>query len=162
MTRPLFLLVALALPSHAAAAQQAPAQPKPVTRAAVVAKLDSAFGAADTNHDGFLSVAEVQALENSELQKLQAALRARAEAQFKALDTNKDGQLSFQEFLAATPSVKPNDTAAGIVQKLDTNHDGKISAAEFRAQRLAQFDKVDLNHDGIVTPEEERRAASQK
>lgn len=161
MTRPLFLIAALSLASPVAA-QQGSAQPKPVTRAAVAAKLDGAFAAADTNHDGFLSVAEVQALENSELQKVQAALRARAEAQFKVLDTNKDGQLSLQEYAAGTPNVKANDTAAGLVQKLDLNHDGKISAAEFRAQRLAQFDKVDLNHDGIVTPDEERRAASQK
>lgn len=162
MTRFLFLLATFSLSSAAAAQPPASTQPKPVTRAAVAAKLDSAFAAADTNHDGYLSVAEVQALENSELQKVQAALRARAEAQFKALDTNKDGQLSFQEFVAGTPNVKANDTAAGLVQKLDTNHDGKVSAAEFRAQRLAQFDKVDLNHDGIVTPDEERRAASQK
>jgi hypothetical protein len=161
MMRPLFLIAALFLASPASA-QQGSTQPKPVTRAAVAAKLDSAFAAADTNHDGFLSVAEVQALENSELQKVQAALRARAEAQFKALDTNKDGQLSFQEFAAATPNVKATDTPASLVQKLDTNHDGKISMAEFRAQRLAQFDKADLNHDGIVTPDEERRAAAQK
>lgn len=163
MPRPLlFLLATLAVPSSVAAQQMAATEAKPVTRAAVAAQLDSAFAAADTDHDGFLSVSEVQALENRELQKVQAALRARAEAQFKALDTNKDGQLSLQEFLAGTPNVKANDTAAGLVQKLDTNHDGKISAAEFRAQRLAQFDKVDLNHDGVVTPDEERRARGQQ
>ncbi|WP_341631356.1 EF-hand domain-containing protein [Sphingomonas agri] len=162
MTRPLYLLVALSLAAPVAAQQQGSAQPKPVSRTAVAAKLDGAFAAADTNHDGFLSVAEVQALENAELQKVQAALRARAAAQFKALDTNKDGQLSFQEFAAATPNVKANDTPAVLLQKWDTNHDGKVSAAEYRAPTLAKFDKVDLNHDGIVTPDEERRAMSQK
>jgi Ca2+-binding EF-hand superfamily protein len=162
MTRPLFLLAALSLASPVAAQQQGSAQPKPVSRSAVAAKLDGAFAAADTNHDGFLSVAEVQALENSELQKVQAALRARTAAQFKALDTNKDGVLSFQEFAAATPSVKAHDTPATLLQKWDTNRDGKISAAEYRAPTLARFDSVDLNHDGIVTPDEERRATSQK
>ena len=161
MTRILFLAAAAAVASPALAQQKASPQPKPVTRASVAAQLDTAFAAADTNHDGFLSVSELQALENSELQKVQSALRARAEAQFKALDTNKDGQLSLQEFLASVPTVRANETAAAMVQKLDTNHDGKISPAEFRAQRLAQFDKLDLNHDGVVTPDEERRARSQ-
>ena len=162
MTRRLLLLATLSLASPAASQQQGSAQPKPVTRTAVAAKLDGAFAAADTNHDGFLSAAEVQALENSELEKVQAALRARAAAQFKALDTNKDGQLSFQEFAAATPNVRANETPAVLLQRLDTNHDGKVSAAEYRAPTLAKFDKVDLNHDGTVTPDEERRAASQK
>jgi EF-hand domain pair/EF hand len=160
MTRALFLLAAaVALGSPAYAQQQAP---KPVTRAAVAGQLDGAFAAADANHDGSLSVAEIQALEDKELQQVQANLRARAQAQFKTLDTNKDGQLSLQEFSAATPSVKANETGAQLLQKLDANHDGKVSAAEFRTPRLGQFDKVDLNHDGTVTPDEERRARGQQ
>lgn len=150
-------MLALAAPSLAQ--QRAP---QAVTRAAVASKLDNAFAAADTNHDGSLSAAEVQALEDKELQQVQANLRARALAQFKALDTNKDGQLSLQEFSASIPTVKANETGAQLLQKLDANHDGKVTAAEFRAPRLQQFDRVDLNHDGIVTPEEERRASGQK
>jgi hypothetical protein len=153
------LVLALASASGAAAQQQAP---KPVTRAAVAGQLDNAFAGADANHDGSLNVGEIQALENKELQQVQANLRARMQAQFKVLDTNKDGQLSLQEFSAAAPNVKANETAAQLLQKLDTNHDGKISIAEFRAQRLAQFDKVDLNHDGTVTPDEERRSRGQR
>jgi Ca2+-binding EF-hand superfamily protein len=101
-------------------------------------------------------------LEAKELQQVQATIRARLQAQFKALDTNKDGQLSLQEFYAAAPSVRTNETPADILQKLDANHDGKLSAAEFKAPRLQQFDRVDLNHDGTVTPDEERRANAQK
>jgi Ca2+-binding EF-hand superfamily protein len=143
----------------AALAQNAP---QPVSRATVAAQADSGFAAADTNHDGSLNMAEVQALENSELQKVQAALRARAQAQFKALDTNKDGQLSLAEFSAALPTVKVAETPAQVIQKIDTNHDGKISAAEFKAPRLAVFDRADTNHDGTLTPAEAQAAAGKK
>jgi len=137
-------------------AVQVPSQqgPHAVARTTVAAQLDTAFAAADTNHDGSLSIAEIQALEARDLQQMQAAIRARLQAQFKALDTNKDGQLSPQEFLAAAPGIN-SPPAAEILQKLDTNHDGKVSAAEFKAQRLAQFDRLDANHDGTLTPAEE-------
>jgi len=136
--------------------------PQSVTRAAIAAQVDGAFAGADTNHDGSLNEAEIQALENSELQKVQASLRARVQAQFKALDTNKDGQLSLAEFSAMTPSVKVTESPAQVIQKLDSNHDGKISAAEFKAPRLAVFDRADTNHDGVVTPAEAQAAAGKK
>ena len=116
----------------------------------------------DTNHDGYLSAAELQAAQGKALQEVQAALRARIQAQFKALDTNKDGQLSLAEFSAAIPSVKTNETAEQILQKLDTNHDGKVSAAEFKSPRLTVFDRADANHDGTVTPAEAQAAAGKK
>ena len=157
MLRAIILIAALA---PAAAAQQP--QPHPVTRSQFISTTSAAFGEMDTNHDGYLSAAELQAAQGKALQEVQAALRARIQAQFKALDTNKDGQLSLAEFSAAIPSVKTNETAEQILQKLDTNHDGKVSPEEFRAPRLAQFDKADLNHDGTVTPDEERRARGGK
>ena len=161
MTRAPFLLAAALMFGAPAAAQQQQT-PKPVTRATVAAQMDSAFAAADANHDGSLNGAEVHGFIDKEVQQLEANLRARLQSQFKQLDTNKDGQLSWAEFAAQLKGVHPNETPAQIIAKLDTNHDGKVSAAEFRAQRLSQFDKVDLNHDGTVTPEEERRAAGGK
>ena len=145
--------------SSAAFGQNAP---KPVTRAEATAQLDAAFSTADKNHDGTLSLAEMQALQVSELQTVQNALRNRIQAQFKALDTNKDGQLSLAEFSATTPNVKVNETPQQLLQKMDTNHDGKVSAAEFRAPRLAVFDRADTNHDGIITPAEAQAAATGK
>ena len=65
---------ALAL-TGAAAAQQQPAQ-QSVTRAAVVAQLNTAFKTIDANHDGFISSAELAAQQNKELQALQAQARA--------------------------------------------------------------------------------------
>jgi Ca2+-binding EF-hand superfamily protein len=149
---------ALAFPGAALAQQQAP---QPVTKAKLNADLDTAFKGVDTNHDGFISAAELAAQQNKELAALQAQARAKLQEDFKQLDTNKDGQLSFAEF-SAVATVKPSQTAAQILQSMDTNHDGKISAAEFKAQRLAIFDKVDTNHDGTVSVEEMRAAAGSR
>jgi Ca2+-binding EF-hand superfamily protein len=147
--------------ASAAVAQQGGSAPKPITRAQAIATSDQAFGTVDTNHDGSLSTAEVQAAQTKELQQVQAALRARAEAQFKALDTNKDGQLSIPEFVAVVPTVKSNETAAQALQQIDSNHDGKVSAEEFRASRLAGFNKLDTNHDGTVSVQEQAAARQQ-
>lgn len=141
-------------PVHAQAAQS-------IKRSDVIAKLDANFAADDTNHDGVLSLAEMEATQNRELQSLRNALLAKLRTTFNQLDTNHDGQLSFAEFAAQAAAVKPNETAQQVLQKLDTNHDGKISAAEWRAPHLAQFDHVDANHDGIVTADELRRAQGQ-
>lgn len=144
-----------------AAQQQQAAAPKAVTRAQFAARLDQSFSANDANHDGQLNAAEVQAVQNHELQQAQAQLRTRAEAQFRVLDTNKDGQLSLQEFVSgAVAGLKPNVTPEQLIAKLDTNHDGKISAAEFKAPQLQGFDKIDTNHDGVITPQE--AAAAQR
>jgi Ca2+-binding EF-hand superfamily protein len=149
---------AVGFTSAAMAQQQQQAAPQPVTRASVVAGLDSTFKSVDTNHDGFISPAELTAQQNKELQALQAQARAKLQQDFKQLDTNKDGSLSFAEF-SAVATVKPSQTPAQMISAMDTNKDGKVSPAEFQAQRLALFDKVDANHDGTVTADEMRRAA---
>jgi 5-hydroxyisourate hydrolase-like protein (transthyretin family) len=145
----------------AAAAAQAPQQPKSVSRSEFIAQTDTAFAQVDTNHDGFISASEMQAAQQRDLEKVQAAARAKLEAEFKQLDTNHDGQLSMQEFLAIA-TVRPNQTPQQLVQQFDTNHDGKISAQEFRAVRLQIFDKADTNHDGVITPAEAAAAAGKK
>ena len=144
--------------ASAAGAQQQAATPQTVTRASVVSQLDATFKTVDTNHDGFISSAEMAVQQNKELQALQAQARAKLQQEFKQLDTNKDGQLSLAEF-SAVATVKPSQTPAQMVSTMDTNKDGKVSPAEFQAGRLALFDKVDANHDGTVTAEEMRRAA---
>ena len=152
---------ALGFTSAAQAQQPQAAAAQPVTRASVVSQLDATFKVVDTNHDGFISTAELAAQQNKELQTLQAQARAKLQEDFKQLDTNKDGQLSFAEF-SAVATVKPSQTPAQMMQAYDTNHDGKVSLSEFQAQRLALFDKIDANHDGTVTADEMRRAAGSR
>lgn len=141
-----------------AQAPKAPSGPGPISRTSFIAQLDAAFSADDTNHDGYLSPAEIQAAQARELAKVQAAARAKLEIEFRHLDTNHDGKLSLQEF-EAIAAVHSNVTPQQILQQLDINHDGKISAAEFKAPRLRQFDKADTNHDGVVSPAEAAAAA---
>ena len=162
MLRTIALAATFAVLGTSAAAQQQAQQPKPVTRAQYNANADAAFGNIDMNHDGSISLPEIQAAEAKTKQQIEAVLRARAQAQFKALDTNKDGQLSLAEFLAVVPPVKANDDPAAILKQLDTNHDGKISAAEFKAPKIAAFNKADTNHDGTLSVEEQRAATGQK
>ena len=151
MSRSLILAAPMLALASAAAAQTAPVGgPKPVPRADFIKKLDAAFGAVDTNHDGIWTKAELEAAQTR-------AVQQRLQGEFKQLDTNHDGQLSFAEFAAA---AHVNVNADQMLQKLDTNHDGKVTAEEFRGPQLANFAKIDANHDGIVTPDEVRKAMS--
>jgi Ca2+-binding EF-hand superfamily protein len=144
--------------SSAAVAQTQPSQS--VSKAALVKDLDTRFASADANHDGIISKAELASAQNQALQQLLGARNQQVRTQFDRLDTNKDGKLSYDEFSAAAPTVKANQTPDQLFTELDTNKDGKISAEEFRAPKLAQFNAVDLNHDGVVTADELRRAAA--
>jgi Ca2+-binding EF-hand superfamily protein len=130
-----------------------------ITRTSIASQLDANFAATDTNHDGSLSLSEIQALQAKELKAIEAQVQAKLQATFKQLDTNKDGQLSFAEFAATAGGIKANETPQQVLQKIDTNHDGKLSAAEFKAPRLAAFDRIDANHDGVITADEARRAS---
>ena len=144
------------MPRRVAAQQQQ--QPRSVSRVTVAAQLDSAFAAADINHDGSVNAGEIEATNNRELEGARAAARTKLQAQFKQLDTNKDGQLSFQEFLAMAPALKATESPDQLLQRLDANHDGKVTAAEFRGPEIAKFDKADANRDGVVTPAEAQAA----
>lgn len=145
-----------------AAQPSANAGPRPVSRAELIKTLDAKFAAADTDHDGSLSLAEIQAAEARDLQAAQARRKAQIEAEFRRLDTNKDGQLSLAEFSAAIPDVRASETPQQILQRYDANHDGKVSPEEFRSPQLRAFDAADLNHDGVVTPDELRRFQAQQ
>jgi Ca2+-binding EF-hand superfamily protein len=154
---------ALASAVAAQTAQKPATAPKPAAappnRAALVNTLNSNFKTIDSNGDGTLSAAELQAAEGKVQQQRVAAIRGRFDADFTKLDTNKDGQLSKAEFMAAAPtgsSSPPN--GAAIVSQLDKNKDGKVSADEYRAPVLGKFDQLDTNHDGTLS-DTERKAA---
>ncbi|WP_298812691.1 EF-hand domain-containing protein [uncultured Sphingomonas sp.] len=130
MTRALFL-AALALPPLALT-QVAPATAQE-TRKSAETKLDGEFAASDTNHDGFLSQAEVLArmsnmkvsggkrLDPAQAKKIATLFMARA-------DTNKDGKVSEAESQALM---------ANVFSKYDLNHDGRVDGQEAAAARAA-------------------------
>jgi len=149
VTRIQYLVCAAIAVSGPALAQQ-----KPVSRADYVKIVDNHFNEADTNHDGFLSNAELAAQQSRDLARAKANFNQGLTAKFNQLDTNHDGKLTLQEFYGLAPQMQVGESAAQAMNRLDTNHDGKMSAEEWRAPELAKFNKVDLNHDGIVTPAE--------
>jgi hypothetical protein len=135
---------------------------KPIPRAQYLQIVDGRFSAADTNHDGYVTAAEIEAQRQRDLQQVKANMAKQLQDAFKRLDTNHDGKLTLDEFMASAPTVKSTETPQEMIARLDTNHDGKISADEFRNPEIAKFNRVDANHDGIVTPQEQQAAAGKK
>jgi Ca2+-binding EF-hand superfamily protein len=168
---PLAAVVALgaAAPALATAAAQ-PAAGKPAPKAAQAAQaapnratlqknLDANFKAIDTNGDGTLSAAELQAAEGKVQQQRLGAVRGKVEAEFNKLDTNKDGQLSKAEFMAVAPNKAASPpNGANLLAQLDKNKDGKVTPDEYRAPILSRFDKLDTNHDGTISAAERQTA----
>jgi Ca2+-binding EF-hand superfamily protein len=150
---PVFAATAAAQPASKPAPNQIP------TRASLINSMQGNFKSIDTNGDGTLNSAELQAAEGKVMQQRLAALRNRVAGEFTKLDTNKDGQLSKAEFMAAAPSA-PKDAPNGakLLSELDKNKDGKVSVDEYRAPMLARFDSIDGNHDGTLSAAERQAA----
>jgi Ca2+-binding EF-hand superfamily protein len=96
----------------------------------VTTSVQSLFAAADTNRDGQMSPAEVNAA-------IAGAARAAAQASFQRADTDGNGQLSQAEFDKAI--VEPANTA---FKMLDTNNDGQISQQEAQAALRIVADRI--------------------
>jgi Ca2+-binding EF-hand superfamily protein len=92
-------------------------------RQAVQTAVQGGFAAADTNRDGQLSNAEVNAA-------IGGVSRQIAQAAFQQADTDNDGQISQAEFEKAI--VEPARVAFAV---MDLNHDGKISQQEAQTAR---------------------------
>lgn len=90
------------------------------------------LAAADTNHDGSITRAELQ------------AMRA---AGFDRLDANHDGALGAEERATA---------GEGMARQLnaDANNDGVVTRAEFLAQPPRAFERFDANHNDVLEPSE--------
>jgi Ca2+-binding EF-hand superfamily protein len=169
-------LMAAAAPAAAAiAAAPAPAKPaaapaRPAAapaaapnRTAVLNSMAANFKAIDTNGDGTLSAAELQAAEAKVQQNRINAIRQRVEGEFTKLDTNRDGQLSKAEFMAAAPtSATTPANGAALLSQLDKSKDGKVTLDEYRAPILARFDGLDTNHDGVISDAERKAAAAKR
>lgn len=190
------LAAALAVTGSIAPAQTAKATataPKaakagPATRAEMQSRLATLFAKVDTNRDGFVTKAELDALEAQREQKLeQRAARFDPAKIFARLDANKDGKITVAEADAARsqrsvakggkPAHAQATAFSGLFARADANKDGAITRAEFDTlgQQLkgklehagaAQaklttrlFDNADANKDGRVTLAEMQQAA---
>jgi Ca2+-binding EF-hand superfamily protein len=160
-----------ATPGHAAAfpasqllgaVQAAAAAPSaPPKRTDVISNANGRFRELDTNKDGSLTKAEVDAAQARAQQRASAAIQQQVTQEFTRLDTDKNGQLSQAEFRAAARPIKIDPNAANeAMTNLDTNKDGKISADEYRRPILAQFDRFDTNKDGTISDAERKAAAA--
>lgn len=133
-----------------------------VTRSEMRTTEGERFDKIDTNHDGQLSVDEMQ-----------AAHREAAAKHFAEKDADKDGKLSRAEVAKMPDAVfaridanhdgflTPDELAqahGGHGEKrflrADTNGDGLISRDEALARSDKRFARLDTNGDGVLTQEE--------
>ena len=89
-----------------------------------------AFGAADTNGDGYVSEAE---------------LARDAAAGFSGLDTDRNEKLTPQE-------LGPHDPA--WFARVDRNGDGVLTFTEVMINKTKGFEDGDKNHDGLLSFDE--------
>lgn len=160
MSKQLKLLAAATLAAiPAAVSAQATGAAVPPTRAELVTSLSNRFKTVDTNGDGGITKAEIEAANVKAARDAQAGLTTRIEAEFNKLDSNKDKQLSLAEFRASAPSPRPVP-AETAMQRIDGNKDQKITMQEFSGSTLAAFDQIDTNKDGTISPAERQPQAA--
>lgn len=96
------------------------------------------FSALDTNGDGVVTRAELDAVRTKS---------------FRRLDTNNDGKLSLAEAIALRGT-----SATKRMAQLDTDKDGTVSLVEFLEAGRVMLMRADRNGDGRLTFDEFRRA----
>lgn len=158
----------------------------PLARDKLDKPVTAMFRAADTNGDGTVTLAELQAV-------IAARRAERIAARFKQIDTDHNGAISSAEFFAwqhAMGSVASTDQQAvvagggpiaetigpelgdkfedrilaRVIEPLNatmlvaanTNYDAGVSLDELLAYERKRFDDLDANHDGQLTPDELR------
>ncbi len=117
------------------------------------------FGLLDTDGDGTLSLAEIDA----------------APAVLAKLDKNSDGQITAEEVHQDFEEIRPRggpgrpegDAGGNVVDETvkrlmayDANGDGKLTKAELPERMQGIFDRADENHDGVLTGAEIRKYAA--
>lgn len=160
---------------------------EPIARDKLDKPVTALFRAADTNRDGLVTLAELQAI-------VDARREERIRERFRSIDTDRNGALSAAEFFAWQRSLgsaassddqsvadlggpvsetlgpdlgdKPEDAAlrrvieplgATMLAAANTNYDAGVSLDELLAYERARFDALDTNHDGQLTMDELRK-----
>lgn len=161
------LLAGLAVAAIASAAPALASQPGPgatapdnrtaaaraVTRAELAQKVQRHFTRLDTDRDGVITKAEVDAAAQASRARMHQRVQKRGTAIFDRLDTNKDGVVTRAEaepFFAkgqvdiahAGPAgTPPRRNWDALISLHDANKDGAISRAEFEAGRAKQVQR---------------------
>ena len=112
-----------------------------LTKAELTTHLDQRFKAMDSNGNGQLETAEMQAAK----QERQAKRAERREARSGEAVGKRSGEKRGEQRGAKR---------GGQRGQLDANGDGVITRAEFGARALARFERADANSDGVVTQDE--------
>ena len=139
MLRSLLLAaVALVAIQSPALAQNKPAtKPGAKTVAAVSPRVAAEFKASDTNKDGFLSRAEIQArvrrMDVGKTKMSPGQVEMLSQSLFARADINKDNKLSPPEM---------QRSLVAMARRYDTNGDGVVSMAERQAARSATLAEV--------------------
>ena len=116
--------------------------------------------AADTDHDGFISKAEFNAMP-----RIMNLLEEKRQNLFERLDKDADGKLSRDELI---PFGRPRDGGPDRPMKrlweLDSDKSGGINFDEFKAGQLFMklppekqqevFRRLDTDGDGVITPKD--------
>ena len=156
-------MIAAILLAPAVSTAQAPGPPQPPTAAGNADKpgpprpFMDAWKAADTNHDGYISKEEFDAMPR--IQHLSPEKRQRL---FERLDKNGEGKISLEELAQLG---KPHDDQHPPMQwlwALDVTKKGGVTFEEFKTgpfikklppeKQLELFRRLDTNHDGVITP----------
>ena len=165
-----------------AAIAQPAAQPaaKVQARTAVQAQVAKQFARIDTNRDGFVTKAEVDAIAATRGQKVAATRNPGA--MFDRLDANRDGSITRAEFDASRTQRqqrvatrdkdgdgRPDARRMGqgrrmgvlggrMFEMADANRDSRVSLQEATEAAIRRFDTVDANRDGQITPQERQQS----
>ena len=147
-----------------------------MTRAGMVQMVQQHFAMLDTNKDGFITKAEMEAGKSAMNDRRAARKEERGAKMFDRMDANHDGSITRQEFDSAHQTMAGRMDgharrgmhrmgmmhAAGMGERMfdmaDADKDGRVSLQEATNAAAAHFDRVDTNGDGTITPEEMRAA----
>lgn len=131
------------------------------------------FARFDTNRDGQITRAEVDARRDQRAARAQGApTGARGGKLFERADVNRDGTITRAEFdsvrgqgrqrMAKKGAMHPRGFGGRMFAMADADRDGRLSLQEATAASMQRFDSADSNRDGIVTREERRQVRQQR
>lgn len=112
-----------------------------VTKTEMTAHLDQRFKAIDTNSNGQIEMAEMQAARQMQHEKRAERRGARSDENAGKRPGGKRGE-------------RQGAKRGGQRGPIDGNGDGIISREEFGARALERFERADANADGVVTQQE--------